>query len=233
MSMVILRNSTNSRPPPNKPSRRSFPTWRKIKQLGHFLFQENGFHGSRGEYYHHSNSYLNEVLDDREGIPLTLSIIYIELARLLDLPHVYGIPLPGHFVVAYRAPTNELHLFDAFEGGKPISKKEAAELVRKTTGQALEESSLAPATKRSIILRMLNNLINLEVNGEDPAKALPYLDLLLAIDSTQASERFERSRVRFQVDDHEGAKKDLQWLIDNEPPGINIDLIRQLLDRLR
>lgn len=210
-----------------------FSDLEKIKQLGHFLFQENGFHGSRGEYYHHSNSYLNEVLDDREGIPITLSIIYIELARLLDLPHVYGVPLPGHFVVAYRAPTNELHLFDPFEGGKSLSKKEAADLVKNTTGQALEERSLAPASKRSIILRMLNNLINLEINGKDPTKALPYLDLLLAIDPTLAPERFERSRVRFQADDHQGAIKDLQWLIDNGPPGVNIGLIRQLLDRLR
>jgi regulator of sirC expression with transglutaminase-like and TPR domain/S1-C subfamily serine protease len=210
-----------------------FSDLEKVEQLGHFLFQENGFHGSRGEYYHHSNSYLNEVLDDREGIPITLSIIYIELARLLDLPHVHGIPLPGHFVVAYQAPNNELHLFDAFEGGKSISKEEAADLVKNTTGQALEERFLVPTSKRSIILRMLSNLINLEINEEDPTKALPYLDLLLAIDPNQAPERFERSRVRFQANDHEGALKDLQWLIDNEPPGVNIDLIRQLLDRLR
>ncbi len=210
-----------------------FSDLEKVKQLGHFLFQENGFHGSRGEYYHRSNSHLNEVFDDREGIPITLSIIYIELARLLDLPHVYGVALPGHFVVAYRAPGNEPQLFDTFEGGKAISKKEAADLVTLTTGQAFEERFLAPASKRSIILRMLGNLINLEINGEDPTKALPYLNLLLAIDPDRAPERFERSRVRFLVDDHEGALQDLQWLVDNESPGVNSDIIRQLLDRLR
>ncbi len=210
-----------------------FSDLEKVERLGQFLFQENGFHGSRGEYYHRSNSYLNEVLDDREGIPITLSVVYIELARLLDIPHVYGIPLPGHFAVGYLPSKNELHLFDTFQAGKSISKSEAADLVRGTTGQALDERSLEPSPKRNIVLRMLNNLINLEINEKDSSKALPYLDLLLSIDPDRAPERFERSRIRFQADDRDGAIEDLQWMIDNEPPGVNIDLIRQLLERLQ
>lgn len=210
-----------------------FSELEKVRQLGHFLFQENGFHGSRGDYYHRSNSFLNEVLDDREGIPITLSVVFIELARLLDIPHVHGIPLPGHFVVAYRPSKKELQLFDAFDGGKAISKNEANTLVMGSTGQALDDQSLEPASKRSIVLRMLSNLINVEINDEDPTKALPYLDLLLIIAPDRAPERFERSRVRFQADDREGAIADLQWMIDNEPPGVNIKLIQQLLERLQ
>ncbi|MCF6313320.1 MAG: tetratricopeptide repeat protein [Verrucomicrobiales bacterium] len=205
----------------------------KVERLGKFLFQESGFHGSRGEYYHRSNSFLNEVLDDREGIPITLSVIYIELARMLDIPHVYGIPLPGHFVVGYRPKPSELQMFDTFEAGKAISQAEAADLVRGTTGQALDPRSLVPSSNRSIALRMLNNLINVEINGDDPTKALPYLDLLLAIEPKRAPERFERSRIRFQADNRDGAIADLQWMVDNKPAGVNIDMIRQLLERVQ
>lgn len=209
-----------------------FSDHEKVEQIGKFLFQENGFHGSRGEYYHRSNSFLNEVLDDREGIPITLSVVYIELARLLEIPHVYGIPLPGHFMVGYRPSKTELHLFDAFEEGKAISKRDAAEIVKRTSGQILDDRYLEPALRRSIIMRMLSNLISLELSEEDSTRALPYLNLLLAIDPERAPERFERSRVRFQADDREGAIEDLQWMVDNKPPGVNIDLIRQLLERL-
>ncbi|NOY00648.1 MAG: tetratricopeptide repeat protein [Verrucomicrobia bacterium] len=210
-----------------------FSDLEKVARLGKFLFQENGFHGSRGEYYHRSNSYLNEVLDDREGIPITLSVVFIELARLLDIPHVYGISLPGHFVVGYRPSKNELQMFDTFQAGKAISKADAADLVRGTSGQVLDERALEASPKRQIIMRMLNNLIGLELNEKDSTKALPYLNLLLAIDPDRAPERFERSRVRFQADDRDGAIEDLQWMIDNEPAGVNIDMIRQLLDRLQ
>ncbi len=210
-----------------------FSDQEKVERLGRFLFQESGFHGSRGEYYHRSNSFLNEVLDDREGIPITLSVVYIELARLLDIPHVYGIPLPGHFVVGYRPTKKQLQMFDTFEAGKVISQKEAADLVMGITGQALDPRSLEPASKRSIVIRMLSNLINVEINSDDPTKSLPYFDLLLAIEPDRAPEHFERSRVRFQADDRDGAIADLQWMVDNEPAGVNIGMIRQLLERLQ
>ena len=74
----------------------------KIKALNQWMFQEWGFHGSRAEYYHRSNSYLNEVLDDREGIPITLSVIYIELAKRLGV-QIEGVGLPGHFIVQHRS----------------------------------------------------------------------------------------------------------------------------------
>src|SRR5262249_35500319 len=73
----------------------------RLTALNKYLFTERGFHGSRADYYNRSNSYLNEVLDDREGIPITLSVLYMELARRIGL-NVVGIPLPLHFVVQYQ-----------------------------------------------------------------------------------------------------------------------------------
>ena len=76
----------------------------KLKSLVFQLFEEMGFHGSTLDYDHRSNSYLNEVIDDREGLPITLSVLFIELANRLDLP-VSGLGLPGHFIAMYREPT--------------------------------------------------------------------------------------------------------------------------------
>ena len=105
----------------------------KLARLRSYLFEEAGFHGSRGDYYNRSNSYLNEVLDDREGIPITLSVIYMELARKLNIEGVVGVPLPGHFVVGRRGEKGDkaegaLELTDVFEGAKPMSRDEANEL---------------------------------------------------------------------------------------------------------
>ena len=86
----------------------------KLAALNEFLFKKSGFHGSRTNYYHRSNSYLNEVIDDREGLPITLSVLYMEMARRLGLK-VVGVGLPGHFVVRFEPKMGETQLLDPFE----------------------------------------------------------------------------------------------------------------------
>src|SRR6185436_4054743 len=101
-----------------------------VRRLTAYLFEQNGFHGSRHDYDSRSNSYINEVLDDREGLPITLSIIYLELASRLGVKNVAGIPLPMRFMVGYREkPESEFSLLDVFDGGKPLTMEEARELV--------------------------------------------------------------------------------------------------------
>src|SRR5205814_5384115 len=96
----------------------------KLKCLNTFFFEKRGFHGSRGNYYHRSNSYLNEVIDDREGLPITLSVLYAELARRVGLK-VVGVALPGHFVVKHVPAKGDEQLIDVFEGGVPLSRADA------------------------------------------------------------------------------------------------------------
>ena len=118
----------------------------KLRNLSEFLFESNGFHGSRSAYYSRSNSYLNEVMDDREGIPITLSILYLELAERLGIDGVGGLGLPSHFVVRHdetlesgggngapageagSEPAENRQIIDVFGGGKFVSDDEAAEL---------------------------------------------------------------------------------------------------------
>jgi regulator of sirC expression with transglutaminase-like and TPR domain len=98
-----------------------------VTRLTRYLFEENGFHGARGDLSSLSDSYMNEVLDDREGLPITLSVLYIELARELGIQGVFGVALPGRFMVGWRdGPEGELLLIDAFENGKTITVEQAA-----------------------------------------------------------------------------------------------------------
>ncbi|MBM3838344.1 MAG: tetratricopeptide repeat protein [Verrucomicrobia bacterium] len=200
----------------------------KIEALKKYLFFENGFHGSRtGDYYNRANSYMNHVLDDREGIPISLSVLFIELARRIGLERVAGVGLPGHFVVKHAPKHGEEQIIDVFEGGKPLTPSEVREIVT-ITGRQFTQDYLRAATKREIIIRMLRNLAGIARNSESPRSALGYLDLILALDPSATSERLERAMARMRAGDRTGAKEDLQWLLEKEPPAINLERVREL-----
>jgi len=197
----------------------------RVTALAEFLFQENGFHGSRSEYYHHANSYVNQVLDDREGLPITLSVIVVEVARRLQIEGVYGAPLPGKFMVGldYESEGKKSSLFiDVFEGGRIIDRSGAVREIWELLGSAPEKSAFHPADARQIAVRMLRNLVDIEINREQtPDGAADYLELLLAIEPKAAQERFQRALLRMQDDNVTGAKEDLDWLLEHRPPGID------------
>ncbi|MEM1443658.1 MAG: tetratricopeptide repeat protein, partial [Verrucomicrobiota bacterium] len=197
----------------------------KVIALASFLFEENGFHGSRSEYYHHANSYVNRVLDDREGLPITLSVIFVEMARRLQIDGVYGAPLPGKFMVGldYEVDDKNNSLFvDVFEGGEIIDQSGAAREIWELLGSAPEKSAFHPADARQIAVRMLRNLVDIEINRErTPDGASNYLELLLAIEPEAARERFQRAILRMQENNIQGAKEDLDWLLEHQPPGID------------
>ncbi|HEY2249752.1 MAG TPA: transglutaminase family protein, partial [Planctomycetaceae bacterium] len=156
----------------------------RLKALNKYLFDEHGFHGSRGEYYHRSNSYVNEVLDDREGLPITLSVIYIELARKIGLK-VVGVGLPGHFMVRFEPSQGESQLIDVYERGQVFPQPEAEKLVRAAFDRPPTEADFAAAyaaaSKRAIIVRMLGNLRGLAFNARDADGMLRYLNAALAV----------------------------------------------------
>ncbi len=116
----------------------------KLAALRKYMFDENGFHGSRGDYYNRANSYLNEVLDDREGLPITLSIVYMELARRIGLK-VDGVALPGHFVVRYVPAEGEPQLIDVYEGATVVAREEANRRVKEATERDLTDDDLQAA----------------------------------------------------------------------------------------
>ncbi len=199
----------------------------KLAALNKYLFTERGFHGSRGDYYNRSNSYLSEVLDDREGIPITLSVLYMDLARRLSVK-VVGVSLPGHFVVRHEPAKGEPQLIDVYEGGVPLSREEAAKKAEAITGRALREEQLAAVGKRAILVRILRNLLNLADQERDAPAMIRYLDATLVIDPEAAPERAVRAGLRYQAGDKAGALADVDWLLEHEPEGIDLDRVRQL-----
>ena len=203
----------------------------RLEALNKYLFAERGFHGSRGDYYNRANSYLNEVLDDREGIPITLSVVYMELGRRLGLK-LEGVGLPGHFVVRHVPAKGAAQLIDVYEGGKPLSKEEAAKRVEDITGAKLEERFLLAVPPRAIVVRILNNLLRVAQNEKDVAGTLRYLDLILVAMPDAARERGMRAVARFQLGDKKGALADLDWILEKMPEGIDLDGVRAIRRRM-
>jgi regulator of sirC expression with transglutaminase-like and TPR domain len=203
----------------------------KMKTLNHVFFKERGFHGSRSDYYARANSYLNEVIDDREGLPITLSLLYMEIARRLDL-NVVGVPLPGHFVVRHEPPGQPAQIVDVFEG-KLISRQEAEQKVKRFADRDARDSDFTATTKRALIVRMLHNLLNVAESEKDGPAMLRYIDAMLVIDPDAHAERWGRALLRYQAGARAGALDDCERLLNAAPPGIDLDRVRQLRDILQ
>ena len=201
----------------------------RLKALNEHLFATSGFHGSRADYYNRSNSYVNEVLDDREGLPITLSLIYMELARSIELD-VAGVGLPGHFIVKLSPKTGDAQLIDVFDGGRTLSRDDADALVRGAAGRPLDDADLKPIEPRAMLVRMLHNLRGIAGRSEDATAMLRYLDGILTISPDSAEDRMYRAFFRYRSGMNEQALEDLAWLIEHEPEGIELARVRELRD---
>ncbi len=203
----------------------------RLAGLIRHLFDDLGFHGSQAEYHHRSNSYVNEVLDDREGIPITLSVVFLEIARRVNVP-VAGIGVPRHFLVEHRPAEGEKKLVDVFGGGKIVTRAEAAVL----SGESLGDGDLAPATKRQIIIRMLRNLLGAAQGERDADGMLRYLDAIILLDETPeaaAGDRWMRAMLHAHAGASRAALEDLDWLLEQAPTGIQRAEVEKLRDSLR
>ena len=198
----------------------------KLAALNQFLFKERGFHGSRSDYYNRSNSYLSEVIDDREGLPISLSVLYAEVARRLGLK-VVGIGLPGHFVVRFHPKKGEPQLIDVFENAKTITKEDAAKRIEKALDRPLKEDDLLAVPKRAIIVRMLNNLLRVSSDESDAPGSLRYLDAILTVAPDSVPERGMRAGLRYKTGDNAGALIDVDWLLEKKPEDVDLDRVRE------
>jgi regulator of sirC expression with transglutaminase-like and TPR domain len=146
-----------------------------VETTNRYLFGELRLRGNNDDYYHPDNSLLNRVLDTRLGLPISLSVIYMEIARRLAKP-VSGISLPGHFVIYYDDGDYSTYI-DPFHGGALIDIAGCCELAQV---QSLEPGMLQPADRRSIVMRIVNNLRNAYFSRREPVKAERVLNLLIA-----------------------------------------------------
>ena len=203
----------------------------KLKALNTYFFEKRGFHGSRGEYYHKSNSYLNEVIDDREGLPITLSVLYLDLARRMGVT-VVGIGLPGHFVTQHVPKKGEGKFIDVYERGEVLTAEQAKTKAEAFAGREVGDEVLKPVTKRAIIVRMLHNLLGIARRDQDTDAGLRYLDGILTLDPADGQSRMMRAGIYLSKNQKAEALADVQYLIDHPEPGVDLKRLKQFKERL-
>lgn len=204
----------------------------RLAALDRWLFEELGFRGSRFEYDTASNSYLNEVIDDREGIPISLCVLYMELAKRLDL-RVVGVGLPGHFVVRFEPQSGgDSQLIDVFERGRRLSDEDVRRIIA-AAGFPDQPRFREARTTPEIIERMVNNLLSLAEAERADERVLGCLETLAAIVPANVEYRAKRLEMRARTGRLGMAIADAEWFISERPDGVDVERVRQLRQTLQ
>jgi len=204
-----------------------------LHRLREFLFEEEDFHGNAEDYYDARNSCLNDVLDRKVGIPITLSVLMIEVGRRAGL-RIAGLGLPGHFIVSAHVGADRV-LLDPFNAGAVLTPESAAELVSRATGRRvrLGEGHFTPASKRHIIMRMLVNLKSIYCRASDWRKALDVVERLLLVDGATPGHLRDRGSVLVNLGElHRGAADWERYLVSH-PDASDAETVRQQLRKVR
>ena len=187
-----------------------------IRALNAYLFEEEGFEGNEREYDDPRNSFLNDVLERRTGIPITLALVYMEVARRAGLS-LEGINFPGHFLLRlqYRAGESDFGddlILDPFHGGVVLSETDCRSLLRRHVGQeaTFDQRLLVRATKTQIMIRMLVNLKRIYVGIRSFPQGHAVTELLLALNPSAMTELRDRGLLAYHLNDFSAALRDLE-----------------------
>jgi regulator of sirC expression with transglutaminase-like and TPR domain len=197
-----------------------FSTTHRLLALNNYLFRELGFSGDAENYYDPRNSFLNDVLARKTGIPITLSILYIEIGTRLGLK-LKGVSFPGHFLVKIRVTGGDLVL-DPYDGGRSLSEEDLRERLARFTGeeaaQALPlEEFLESATPRDILARLLRNLKAIYLEAKDLDRALTVMNRLVILLPGVPEERRDRGLAYAQMECPRAAAEDLGHYASERP----------------
>lgn len=209
----------------------SYPL-KTIKILNRYLYEDLQFQGDRQNYYDPRNSFLNKVLDRRMGIPITLSLVYLEIAKRIDFPMV-GIGMPGHFLI--RPDFTDAGIFvDAFNKGEILFEQDCEALLEQLYKHPvkIKPHFLEPITKKQFLARMLTNLKFIYLNRQKLKKAVATVERILLIFPDNLSEIRDRGLLYYQLELWSQAKSDLQFYVNHAPLSTDIRQIREILARL-
>ena len=203
-----------------------------LEELTRSLFKRQGFRGNKEAYYDSKNSFLNDVLDRRLGIPLTLGIVMLEVGWRLRLP-LQGVNFPHHFLVRFHGDAVDL-LIDPFEGGRARFEDQAQELLDRVYGGKLRvrKSFLQVATKHDVLVRLLNNLKSVYLSAGDYAQALSVVERLLILCPDRAAEIRARGVLLARIGRREEAIDQLRSWLAAAAAGRDADRVRRLILRL-
>jgi len=209
----------------------------RVIALNEFLFDDLGFGGNTDDYYDPRNSYLNEVIDRRTGIPITLAVLYMEIGRRIGLP-LEGVSFPGHFLVRLPLRGGTLVL-DPFSGGVPQSEAELRErLTRVIPRDAADgvpvaelplDQFLEPASNRQILARLLRNLKGVYREKDQPERLLEVLNRMIVVAPESAAELRDRGFVYQRLECWRPALQDLAEYLQREPDAVDQDEVRAKL----
>jgi regulator of sirC expression with transglutaminase-like and TPR domain len=204
----------------------------RLGELNRFLFRDLGFSGNHGDYYDPRNCYINDVLDRRLGIPITLAVVQIELARRVGVP-LEGVSFPGHFLV--RMPLDDgLVVLDPYHQGRSIDAQELKLRAKPHLGgDEIDDQQLltilAPASHRAILARMLRNLKGVYAECNDWDKALRCADRLVRLEPNQAEEQRDRGMFYLRVGHLMAAREDLGRYLALRPQAEDAEAVRTAL----
>ena len=194
-----------------------------LDQVLHRLFVVEGFRGNEQDYYDPRNSYLHEVLDRRLGIPITLGIVMMEVARRLGIP-MAGVPMPGHFLVRLLAEPDVL--IDAFASGQVLTQEECAARFHAEHGShvVFDPGFVEPMSPHAVLSRLLANLRHIHAQRQDSQRLEWVLRLRTMLPDATDEERSERAGVLVALAQFDQAAGVLESLAKEAPPGRATDL---------
>ena len=201
--------------------------YRSLAALNCILFTERSFRGNRDDYFDPKNSFLNEVLARKTGIPISLSVLYIEVAQRIGLK-LAGVGFPGHFLVKYAESREEI-IIDPFAGGEVRSREDLAGMIRQLYGDTVSFHAefLEPVTKKQILQRMLANLKAIYRKKNDLVKSLTVLDRLIILDPTAKDDIRERGGLYLRLECFTQARADFEAYLRLAPDADDAASIRE------
>jgi len=209
----------------------------RVAVLNNFLFEDLGFRGNTEEYYDPRNSYLNDVIDRKIGIPISLSVVYLAVGRRVGLP-LEGVSFPGHFLVRLRLPAGVLVL-DPFAGGAPQSETDLRERLQRVIPPGASDNVplsdlpldqfIEPATNRQTLARVLRNLKAIYRETDKPERMLEVLNRMLMVAPDSTADLLERGIVYQRLECFRAALKDLSDYVEREPEAPDMDEVRTRL----
>jgi len=207
----------------------------RIAALNRFLFAEQGFAPNLEDYYDPRNSFLNQVLDRKVGIPISLSVLYIEVGRRVGLP-LRGVAFPGHFLVKCDLGAGVVVL-DPYCGGISLGLQDLQRRLREVRGgevsRAILAGMLVAAGNKEILARMLRNLKAIYLQQRDYAHALPTLDWILLLHPGEVAELRDRGLTYLKLECVRAALSDLERYLEKAPAAADRDEIRSRVVDLR
>lgn len=204
-----------------------------VAAMSRHLFEELGFCGNERDYFDPRNSFLNDVIDRRTGIPITLSVVYLEVARHLDLPY-FGIGMPGHFLVKYDDGKRRVFV-DPFNGGRTLRRNQCQKWLRETLGRriVLRERDFAAVDARYIIRRMLNNLRDIYLNSRRYRKGLEVLEAMQVMNPESTEDTKQRAWLHYELGQRKQALAELENYLELCPQAEDIDDVKKWILSLK